>query len=607
MAYTPPRFSQPADCDAPFDLLAQDEGIESNAHDPEAGQTPRLYPRPAQNRAPFGKWKSKMVPGFPAADTLLPPGITAKDICKSFPNHVTDHIILALMREGKGAKAIDALIPAPPGKKKAGQSHSKIQLRISTIREAFPTENFPITSAKRARRSSPLSKDEGMSSDDDGTRRVTPDALKSSSVSVTAGSDTRRRRVESSQPQDTCDFIKDGRGNEDVRSGVLDPVTPNSSQWNLAPKGEPPLRSGYAGSLASSPSTTTTERRQRSSIEMQIKREYHRHQQLVFDVYYKTQPLSPLEMEQTVQAHCAETYDTFSRELQVKSGLSLVKAVLPNGCSEHSLSYLRRSITQSFARRPDFRTHVDYNLPQEDIDRRTEMAVLQDLLGRLYGWTKYLETKLEIERQTRSHKDLHAIVTGHGKFEQGEHEGIFRSSHSRAGHTPHGHHVNGPFYEASRPPFMTETSGKPKSTDLHHEGTRHAPGESITSVSEDMNVEALFPGPYGLRNTTLRDSLAAANQTPVLESGMSNALSRNLFLDQRFSAQGYQPRGRVDACGRIGRLATQSGAADHMMMDGTEIGQANPNLDFEVYMQEAGQFLTHEARAADLPPAPGKH
>jgi hypothetical protein len=86
--------------------------------------------------------------GYLPPNLPLPARASAKDICQFFPNHIDDHVILTLMRDGLGAKAIDALIPPPKGMAKAAQSHSKIQLRVSAIKENFPSEPFPGTKQK---------------------------------------------------------------------------------------------------------------------------------------------------------------------------------------------------------------------------------------------------------------------------------------------------------------------------------------------------------------------------------------------------------------------------------------------------------------------------
>lgn len=554
-----------------------------------------------------------MIAGFPAVDEPLPPGITAKEICESFPNHVTDYTILALMREGKGAKAIDALIPAPPGKKKAGQSHSKIQLRISTIRDAFPNENFPITSAKRIRGPSLLSKDEGMSSGDEGVRAGKANDFGSSEGLVVRGSGARRRwngSDEVIQPRDAHDLTGDGRSTADVITGVSDVLTSESSHHlNLIESGDLP-QSGSVGDVVPSAPVfpqMASPLRQRPLLEMLIKREYHKHQQLVFHLYYKTQPLSPSEMEQTIQAHCAEKYDTYSRELQSKSGLILAKATSASGRSEHSLSYLKRSIAQSLTRLPHFPARIDLDSARDQMTTYVEMAVLRDLLARLSGWTKYLEKKLEMERRTMSQRSLHATaISYHNNSDPNQHETIFRSPNPQAEYKAKTGRADAPLYDPSRSHLESEMHEIARADFPANHDTWYPIEGFNMSASEDMNLDAWSAIPPSFGHTPSGDNRGAGDTVPTLVSGLPSPSLGDLHFDESFLLQDYQQMESVDGSGRLDRSAPAPVSVDHVMMEAPETSQAIPKHDFEAYLKEGGQVFTREAEAADMPQVSGK-
>lgn len=310
------------------------------------------------------------------------------------------------MREGKGAKAIDALIPGPPGRQKAGQSHSKIQLRISTIREAFPNEDFPITSTKRSRAQSDVSRKEESDSTSSNSAFRAANGFSSLECAVKGVLRTTDALSEVIHRRETSAPSSEIRPDQHTRSS-WDLASPARSLFQTT---EPPVRlKGTSPVLfsAAAVSGIPLSDFQSLSLEAQIKAEFQKHKQLVFGAFYSEQPLSSSEMPQTILAHCTETYDAFSRELQVRSGV-LERKVLPNGLLEHPLSYLHRSITQCFERLPEFRARVDCNCPEDQISKSVKTAILQDLLGRLHGWTKCLEAKLEVARQIKGHSQLHA-------------------------------------------------------------------------------------------------------------------------------------------------------------------------------------------------------
>ena len=371
------------------------------------GQPPLAATRPSQNRAAFGKWKSKTIAGFPAANVPLPPGITAKEVAESYPNHVDDYCILALMRQGKGAKAIDALIPAPPGKMKAGQSHSKIQLRISTIREAFPNENFPITSTKRGRTRSrsEIPKDETTDSDNEHATFVTANHMSNSDHTAEGASASMNLHGAETQHQNRAVALGDGRHSSPTRSGAFGSLRQQVELPQLSESKD------HVASFTPELLDPALWFRPTLPLEAQVKEEYQIHQQLVHDHFYCDRPFSPLEMRQTVQAHCAWIYDRISYNLQTKSGLKMEKFILRSGWSEHSISYLQRTITECFRGHPMFRAHTGLESLQEQVTKRFETAILQDLLGRLRDWTRYLKAQKETKRQTRAHQKLHSMAS----------------------------------------------------------------------------------------------------------------------------------------------------------------------------------------------------
>ncbi|KAF7509459.1 hypothetical protein GJ744_008022 [Endocarpon pusillum] len=392
--------------DARSDHSVLDEGLGMDDQMLKDGHPPPAATRPSQNRAAFGRWKSKTIAGFPSANVPLPRGITAKEIAQSYPNHVDDYCILELMRQGKGAKAIDALIPAPPGKTKAGQSHSKIQLRISTIREAFPNENFPISSTKRdrARSRSERPKDETIESDNEHATFVTANHQSNSDHTAAGALASVNLHATETQHQNRAAVQSDGRHSTSTQSGAF---------GSLRQQVELPLLSESNDHVTSfTPELLDPALFPRTlPLEAQVKEEYRIHQQLVHDHFYCDRPLSPLEMRQTVEAHCAWIYDRISYNLQIKSGLKMEKMMLRSGWSEHSISYLQRTITECFRGHPLFRAHIDRESLQKQVPNRFETAVLQDLLGRLRDWTRYLKAQKETKRQTRAHQKLHSIAS----------------------------------------------------------------------------------------------------------------------------------------------------------------------------------------------------
>ncbi len=528
---------------------------------PTTGHAPSSTQRPSQNRAAFGKWKSKPISGFPAADTHLPRGITAQQVCESFPNHVDDHVILALMREGKGAKAIDALIPAQPGKPKAGQSHSKIQLRISTIREAFSDEDFPITSTKRNRASSEGSKVEALNSERGDALSMTTPRLSSSSHAITEAARSANLRGEKRKHTDVDGFpIGNHFGKLARASSDLAKSAP--SHWSPS-MGAGQSARGLAASSISQPPNAAPLLFQSSPLQAQIRRENQKHQQLVFDIFYGNQPFSQMEMAQTIVAHCAETYDSFSLALQVKSGSMLEKSFLPSGYSENSLSYLQRSITQCFERLPEFRARVNFDCPVDQIGTRFETAILQDLLGRLHGWTKLLEAKLEILRQIRAHKDLHERAARNVE--------VFQTKHYPES-TPSGSHPGRTTYSSTIDPRLMEMSNELKG----FEGTR--------------------PFETSANSTLLQHD----------KHDISDHSSGHLPETDSLPHQADRHTVRSHPTGPFVKSVSPVELSDHSMTDTPNVMPKNPRHEFELYMDEAGEFVEYESRAMDLPEVSGK-
>ncbi len=407
LLFPPESLAMPSNHDAHSDHSILDERPGTDDRSLKHGQSPSTNLRPSQNRAAFGRWKSKTIPGFPAADVPLPQGITPIEVAELYPNHVDDYCILALMRQGRGAKAIDALIPAPAGKTKAGQSHSKIQLRISTIREAFPDEHFPITSTKRGRTRSrgEAPKDETIDSEDEHGIVVTANHMSDSHRTTAEALATVNLHTADTHHQNSRRVFRDGGHGHPTRSGTFGSLPQQEGLLLLSePKDDV---------LPFTPELVDPALRfqQPLTLEDQIREEYEIHQQLVHDHFYCDRPLPPLEMRQTVQAHCAWIYDRISYTLQTKSGLKMEKCMLPSGWSEHSISYLHRTITECFRGHPVFRAQIDVEPPQTQATKRFETAILQDLLGRLRDWTRYLKVQKESAGQTRAHQKLHWTVS----------------------------------------------------------------------------------------------------------------------------------------------------------------------------------------------------
>jgi hypothetical protein len=510
------------------------------------GQHARPTQRPSQNRAAFGKWRSKMMNGFAAADVPLPQGITAKEICQLFPNHVDDYVILALMRNGNGAKAIDALIPAPPGKRKAGQSHSKIQLRVSTIREAFPNETFPIASTKRGRARSQVLKDEATKSEDEDADGVTDDEFPGSIYPIARGSSRKKSHTEAEPEHQHFGVISNNTpcfdpgisrghgipfqtGKQPLGLEVQDPSAFNSdNEADFSPCLRPDVPTILSTGLESAThfavdaSRVTSHPGQNVLLDLQIKSEYQKHKRLVFDFFYHDMLLSRAEVEQTVISHCADMYDSICHELQAESGLLLRKATLPDGSSENSISYLRRTIKQAFERLPDLRASINLNCPQDQISIRLEKAVHQELLRRLEGCTRYLEGKLKTLKQIRRHQNLHARGIGNTEVIPIQQDW-----------TPTSQPAEGPNAGANKRIKMDTTSQAPQSL------------------------------------TESRPSASQASMNPS-------------------------------------QIVSEQGTTEQAMMDESESSEENSRDQFRDYMREAGQFVRSEARAADLPPIAGK-
>lgn len=473
------------------------EPAEVGAQGPKARQAALPAVRPSQNRAAFGRWKSKAIPGFPAANVPLPAGITAQEVLESFPNHIDDHVILDLMREGRGAKAIDALIPAPPGKQKAGQSHSKIQLRISTIREAFPNESFPITSTKRQGARGEVPRDDEMTSEDEAAR-------------------TQRAVSNPNQTGEQLALSIEGRG-------PATSFTPNLTQATRQPQQAQPL-------------------------DEQIWEEHEKHKDLIFDIYYCNQPLSRPETKQTIHAHCEENYDALSRELHARLGATWEKAILPDGSTENSLSYLRRSIFQCFERLPDFRARIDSDCPADQIHQQLMTAVLQDLLGRLRYSTRYLEGMLETRSKIRAHVTLHA-----------------------------------------------RHSAQVENTLTTGQGTKV---EMSSSVPGSRTKPQTFTG------------LTSVNSVDPKDIEVPSRVSKDFPIPVTKDLPSQQPAqdaGNVRTHVDSSKSDLVSEPVDHGMTDPPQTNPDNPRHEFDAYMSGAGEFVNHEAKATDLHPTTGKH
>jgi hypothetical protein len=556
-----------------------------------------------------------LIPGFPAADTPLPHGITAKVVCELYPNHVNDHVILALMREGKGAKAIDALIPAPPGKQKAGQSHSKIQLRVSTIREAFPDENFPITSTKRTRARSRVAENRAMSSEDDDAVSLTADIFSASMEDIGKASMTGGPRIGKIQHHNSDNVLEVVRSDKSMRTsgyeGPPDIGSFASLRWSPLHVTGPTLPLGSSGApfrstseLAADPSHL----HQSLFLKDQIKIEYQKHHQLVLDIYYyNNEPLSRTELKETIRAHCAAKYDAVSRELQASCGSVLDKMSVANGELEHPISYLQRSITGCFQRLPEFRALVNFGYPEDQIGKLVETAVIQDLLDRFRDWTRELETKLEIARQIRAHKNAHLETSSKPTVVPEQHPRGTISSQFSIGNNGSNSQPD-PFLPLSLTPrSQPATSGASQPAGAPDDGARSAAKALFTtSASGDVGIEGSVPGAGSSGKAQSSKMPTSPNPLqdwePELRSQASANLPEHPSSLQRLDKRAEHPNGQP----KIRTSAPASELEDRMMVDGAPASNEGTGHEFETYMEEAGEFVEHETRETDLPPVSGK-
>jgi hypothetical protein len=551
--------------DAIHDPPAQHDEAEADIRNLRAKQCAPPAARPIQNRAAFGKWKSKAVPGFPAANMPLPPGITATQIAESYPNHVSDHVILALMRQGKGAKAIDALIPAPPGKTKAGQSHSKIQLRISTIREAFPDENFPITSTKRNTARGKVQKDEPMSLSDEHANPTAAGRTPNSSFATARNSDTKFLHPVATQLQDNVGF-----SNGTQNDGSMRFISPE----DLSHRGQLPPHldaSGLGSPYTQELSRPSWSPRHTRSLDVQIKEEYQKHQHLLFIHLYANKPLPPLELAQTVQSQCAAAYDAISHQLQAQSGVTLTKAILPSGWPEHSLSYLQRSIMECFKGHPAFRTHGQIDTIEGQTGRHSETAVFQELLGHLRDWTRFLETKLDNNWQTESHSNVNSNATSSvnpGSLRPGLHSASY------------------------------QTRG----------------GRSASGLDSDASL-VTFRGPIfeSPRSETCNNDTASDDRARYLRAA-TQPQPESLREIQTYLEQADRDAGNFEGSAQPTRSDSISGLKEpfeetfeeHTVTDAPEMIPNASRYEFEDYMEEVEESVNRQARAVDMLPAFGK-
>jgi hypothetical protein len=605
-----PNLAGSSSRDASVDLSSRLDGAQVDVQDLHARQVPQITPRSSQNRAPFGKWKSKAISGFPAADAPLSHGVSAKELCESYPNHVNDHTILALMREGNGAKAIDALIPAPPGKQKAVQSHSKIQLRVSTIREAFPNENFPITSMKRKRERSNVPKNEAMSPDDEDMALVTAHVSANSEDAAAESSTTKVPRTQATGGLPKR-FEIDTSAKANRLRRVPDIGRFASTECGPSQIGEPSLH--FEDAKTSASCTTELELDdlhlvQTQSLKDHIRLEYQKHKQLVFDVFYQNRLLPPLELIETIQAHCAAIYDSDSRRLQARCGSTFSKIILNHGELEHPLSYLRRSIKLCFERLPDFQARVDFDCQQDQTDRRLEIATLQESLSCLHRWTGYFESRIEIERLTRAHKNLHETANRGVTSVSAQHPWIITPSPSLPMYTESSSQPNPilPDYNVA-PSFGSWASHPPPPTMTPADRAGKAVAEPITmTASMRMKMEISPPVHGSAKDHQLWGDQATVGRPLVKVPGLLNRLSGDLASRQSVSHQVDQGAGSAEGVSKPSKSSSVSEINDHMMVDGPQSNARALRHEFDEYMEEVGDFVNHEARATYLPLVSGK-
>ena len=324
------------------------------------------------NRAAFGQWRPKPLGGFPDHTTPLPPNTSAQEICRRFPNHLDDHVILALMRAGKGAKAIDALLP-PPQSGKAAQSHSKIQRRIILIREQFPHETFPIPGSRPATRSVPTTTAGPSAAPAGPTGNTTTGTAPGSAGDTTTGTATGPT------------------GN--ITTGTAAGPSGGNPPANTAAGAPVGSTTAAAGGLAAVQGSMAL-----SAFILQntIRTAYMQNLQLCANILTRLRPFSTTDPWPSAVAQCHRWYVAESQYFQAMAGRSLTFIVHPDGSAEHPLQYFHRSIRDCFQNEPAVRVA---HLPGESVaqaEARLTVASSGHVLQTLHHLNVHLQMRLNM-------------------------------------------------------------------------------------------------------------------------------------------------------------------------------------------------------------------
>lgn len=395
---------------------------EAQANDnSEAPAQPQQQAKRTQNRAAFGKWQAKVMSGFPGPAMMLPEDISDEDICRQYPNHVDDYVILRLMRKGMGAKAIDEMMPVEAGKKRAGQSHSKIQLRIGTIRREFPDEDFPIPSSRRRpRRVADAGANEGEDEEADQHQQASdeapapqqpslPDATASSSTLVPA-QDAARSAPPSSPPSAPPSVASHpssrAASNHAAPAGHGSLRELPAAAGHAGPGGVPGPRLPHLEAADWNPPPAEMSARLLREIDIQ----QHTHHELVHQAFYRFQA-HPRFMLNMVRRHVQARYDAESRRLLNEIPGRVERRILQNGVPEPALAFLMRCGAELLWRVDRYRVMVLNRWPHHEPRECIEAMALAHVLNLLKEMTRNLRWTIEANRQL----DAYANLTSHGE------------------------------------------------------------------------------------------------------------------------------------------------------------------------------------------------
>ena len=401
-----PTPSLAARSEIPIPTIEIDDALEN---------LPQNKPKKHQSRAPFGKWRAKEMPGFPSSEASLPVQISATDICRLYPNHVDDYVIKDLMHQGMGAKAIDALIPAPPGKIKAGQSHSKIQLRITTIRLQFPNDYFPIPSTRRNRQQSSALQDETVFPKDESSSFHDANTIFAQDIFQSPSSKQavsyHQPAQQHSVPNTRFRSQEPARLPSTHRSQILNTNIPRPSRLPSSQRTQSAfyeeLIQAARPSITPVMATSIQLSQPFPSLEDQIGAEYEKHQRLVFEAFCSAKPLFyPLETIWLCRDKCYSRYDAESWEVQKKLGRRVSKIKPPIGHIEHPLRFLQRCSLMRLEENLQMRAEVVLDCPLNEVPNRLEAANNKNVLGLLKIMTKELKDTMDVNQLLKAYASL---------------------------------------------------------------------------------------------------------------------------------------------------------------------------------------------------------